>query len=175
MHFLQTAVQQERKPPDTPTARDRSPGQNIATSAQKIYIRKALSSRATNVPMFGKVWLIQNGLKVSGGDWGHRLFFPSSKDCCLFLQQEVDQDDSLLANLQERLVQTEQGTVVLNSSSNTNTGQQPPSQDFSLYSYAWSACHGWARLTLTYVLSNRKDLTLWNLRLCYLLQLPPFP
>ncbi|XP_013380463.1 orphan steroid hormone receptor 2 isoform X2 [Lingula anatina] len=72
------SVQQERKPPET---REKSPG-NIATSTQKIYIRKDFGSPSAAVPTF---------VTTPKGKVG----------------------ENLLANMQERLVQTDQGVAVI--------------------------------------------------------------
>lgn len=82
------SVQQERKPADKEKL---SP--MVATSTQKIYIRKDLNSPSTSIPMFSP----RTGL------------------------EEGRQTLNLLANLQERLVQSEQGPVVLGTPTTSNT------------------------------------------------------
>ncbi|GFR72906.1 nuclear receptor subfamily 2 group C member 2 [Elysia marginata] len=75
------SVQQERRPTDQ---RDKVPG-TVATSTQRIYIRKDFNSPSAAIPTFN----------------------PKSLDDPKY--------GSLLANLQERVVQTDQGMVVLSS------------------------------------------------------------
>ncbi|KAL4227065.1 Nuclear receptor subfamily 2 group C member 2 [Mactra antiquata] len=82
------SVQQERKPAD----KEKLSPTMVATSTQKIYIRKDLQSPSTAIPIFSK----------------------SEEDA-------QGQAANLLANLQERLVQTEQGPVVLGTPTSTNT------------------------------------------------------
>lgn len=82
------SVQQERKPADKEKL---SP--MVATSTQKIYIRKDLNSPSTSIPMFSP----RTGL------------------------EEGRQTLNLLANLQERLVQSDQGPVVLGTPTTSNT------------------------------------------------------
>ncbi|RUS70731.1 hypothetical protein EGW08_021509 [Elysia chlorotica] len=75
------SVQQERRPSDQ---RDKVPG-TVATSTQRIYIRKDFNSPSAAIPTF-------NPKSLEDPKYG-----------------------SLLANLQERVVQTDQGMVVLSS------------------------------------------------------------
>ncbi|CAG5114836.1 unnamed protein product, partial [Candidula unifasciata] len=75
------SVQQERRPSDQ---RDKVPG-NVATSTQRIYIRKDFNSPSAAIPTFS----------------------PKGIDDAKYV--------SLLANLQERVVQTDHGMVVLSS------------------------------------------------------------
>nr|XP_022298307.1 orphan steroid hormone receptor 2-like isoform X1 [Crassostrea virginica]XP_022298308.1 orphan steroid hormone receptor 2-like isoform X1 [Crassostrea virginica]XP_022298309.1 orphan steroid hormone receptor 2-like isoform X1 [Crassostrea virginica] len=82
------SVQQERKPPE----KDQRPQfpSTVATSTQKIYIRKDLSSPSASLPTFtGKNFQCQ--VEESGSQ----------------------RASNLLANLQERIVQTDQGSVVM--------------------------------------------------------------
>ncbi|BFZ10955.1 hypothetical protein BsWGS_13994 [Bradybaena similaris] len=85
------SVQQERRPNDQ---RDKIPN-TVATSTQKIYIRKDFNSPSTAIPTF-------NPKNLEDSKYG-----------------------GLLANLQERVVHTDQGMVVLSShmspSSSVNT------------------------------------------------------
>ncbi|XP_060562423.1 nuclear receptor subfamily 2 group C member 2-like [Ruditapes philippinarum] len=84
------SVQQERKPTD----KEKLSPTMVATSTQKIYIRKDLQSPSTAIPMFN----------------------PRSDE-----DEVQGQAANLLANLQERLVQTDQGPVVLGTPTSTNT------------------------------------------------------
>ncbi|CAI9715051.1 orphan steroid hormone receptor 2 isoform X3 [Octopus vulgaris] len=86
------SVQQERKPPDSekkaPTA--------MATSTQRIYIRKDLNSPAAAIPNFSN--------RVSEIE-----------------DEESKSNENLLANLQERLIHTDHGTMVLSSALTQNS------------------------------------------------------
>ncbi|XP_045165638.1 nuclear receptor subfamily 2 group C member 2-like [Mercenaria mercenaria] len=84
------SVQSERKPSD----KEKLSPTMVATSTQKIYIRKDLQSPSTAIPMFN----------------------PRSDE-----DEVQGQAANLLANLQERLVQTDQGPVVLGTPTSTNT------------------------------------------------------
>ncbi|CAH1784064.1 unnamed protein product, partial [Owenia fusiformis] len=91
------SVQSERKPPE-PKDRLLIPGAaNVATSTQKIYIRKDFASPSTAMTTFGK-----------------------------------EKGESLLANLQERVVHTDHGSVLLTSQQHQQhmiqQQQQPPQQ-----------------------------------------------
>ncbi|CAL1531339.1 unnamed protein product, partial [Lymnaea stagnalis] len=81
------SVQQERRPSDQ---RDKVPG-TVATSTQRIYIRKDFNSPSAAIPTFS----------------------PKSLDDPKY--------GSLLANLQERVVHTDQGMVVLSSQMSPNS------------------------------------------------------
>lgn len=83
------SVQQERKPAD----KEKLSPTMVATSTQKIYIRKDLQSPSTAIPMFSA---------------------RSDEDA-------QGQAANLLANLQERLVQTEQGAAIMSNPTSTNT------------------------------------------------------
>jgi hypothetical protein len=97
MGMRSESVQQERRPPEDSPTRERIP-LNVATSTQKIYIRKDLSSPSAAIPTFTS--------KVSMSE---------------LMSVSKQQQDSLLANMQERLVQTEHGTVVLSTNLSTNS------------------------------------------------------
>lgn len=90
------SVQQERKPP--PEKDIRQPI-SVSTSTQKIYIRKDFTSNSASVPMFTPK----------------------------FEYREAQQNNScnattnLLANLQERIMETEHGTVLLGSNQAVST------------------------------------------------------
>lgn len=93
MGMRSESVQQERRPPETKAERI---SQAIATSIQKIYIRKDFGSPSTAVPTFS-----------------------SFKD--VDSKTSLAQQHTLLANLDERLVQTEHGTVILNAAGTPNS------------------------------------------------------
>ncbi|XP_052822688.1 orphan steroid hormone receptor 2 isoform X2 [Octopus bimaculoides] len=99
--FQIPAVQQERKPPDSekkaPTA--------MATSTQRIYIRKDLNSPAAAIPNFSN--------RISEIE-----------------DEESKSNENLLANLQERLIHTDHGTMVL-SSTLTQNSQKSNNTDLS--------------------------------------------
>lgn len=91
------SVQQERKPPDS----EKKLPTTMATSTQRIYIRKDLNSPAAAIPNFtNRISEIEDEDQKCG--------------------------DNLLANLQERLIHTDQGTVVLSSTlTNSQKGSSP--------------------------------------------------
>jgi len=95
------SVQQERKPPDSP----REKSQAIATSTQRIYIRKDFGSPSPAQPTFSSKHT--EGVNVN-------------------YDTAAVKQEGLLANLQERLVQTDQGTVVL-----SNSNVSSPNTDLS--------------------------------------------
>ncbi|CAC5376483.1 Nuclear receptor subfamily 2 group F member 1-A,COUP transcription factor 1,Nuclear hormone receptor HR78,Nuclear receptor subfamily 2 group F member 5,Retinoic acid receptor RXR-alpha-A,COUP transcription factor 2,Protein ultraspiracle homolog,Retinoic acid receptor RXR-gamma-B,Retinoic acid receptor RXR-alpha-B,Steroid receptor seven-up, isoforms B/C,Nuclear receptor subfamily 2 group C member 2,Nuclear receptor subfamily 2 group F member 1-B,Retinoic acid receptor RXR-gamma-A,Retinoic acid receptor RXR- len=84
------SVQQERKPPPE---KDIRPPMAVSTSTQKIYIRKDFTSNSASVPVFSPKF------EYKGEQ-----------------QQNNSASSNLLANLQERIVETEHGTVLLGSS-----------------------------------------------------------
>lgn len=95
MGMRSESVQQERGPPEPPAIDKHR--LSVATSTQKIYIRKDLASPSAAIPTFAS--------KITEVD-GH-----TGKT-----------GESLLANMQERLVQTEHGTIVLSTvQSNSST------------------------------------------------------
>ncbi|XP_071084222.1 orphan steroid hormone receptor 2-like isoform X6 [Haliotis cracherodii] len=79
------SVQQERKPPDQKDKIQTT----VATSTQRIYIRKDFNSPSAAIPTFAAKSPEDGTAKAVGG--------------------------SLLANLQERVIQTDQGMVILSS------------------------------------------------------------
>ncbi|XP_052781212.1 orphan steroid hormone receptor 2-like isoform X2 [Mya arenaria] len=88
------SVQQERKPSD----KEKLSPTMVSTASQKIYIRKDLQSPSTAIPMFG-----QRDEDQAGGDAGSQS------------------TANLLASLQERLVPTDQGPLVLGTTTTSNT------------------------------------------------------
>lgn len=96
--FQLAAVQQERKPPDS----EKKISTTLATSTQRIYIRKDLNSPAAAIPNFtNRITEIED--------------------------EDPKGSDNLLANLQERLIHTDQGTMVLSSTltHNSQKGNSP--------------------------------------------------
>ncbi|XP_041350086.1 orphan steroid hormone receptor 2-like isoform X2 [Gigantopelta aegis] len=86
------AVQQERKPSD----QKEKMAATVATSTQRIYIRKDFNSPSAAIPTF------------AGRDDAQQPVFQVSTE-------DVKPGTSLLSNLQERVIQTDQGLVVLGS------------------------------------------------------------
>ncbi|XP_064632538.1 orphan steroid hormone receptor 2-like isoform X2 [Lineus longissimus] len=120
------AVQQERKPPEPKLMETIINKPHIATSTQRIYIRKDLGSPATALPTF--VSKVQNSSQESPvktdslfANLEERLIQTDHGTIVLntpvenYAQETVVKSESLLADLQERLIQTDHGTVVLNT------------------------------------------------------------
>ncbi|KAK3103035.1 hypothetical protein FSP39_015933 [Pinctada imbricata] len=102
------SVQQERKMPE----KEKSP-MMVNTSTQKIYIRKDLSSPSASLPMFSS--------KIEG-DQRQSTSIDSNIINDTVSRNIIDAlsvprvTSNLLANLQERIVQTDQGNVVVGTS-----------------------------------------------------------
>lgn len=88
------SVQQERKPPPDKDAS--RPPMAVSTSTQKIYIRKDFTSNSASVPVFNP-----------------KNEFVRTED------QQQTGSTNLLANLQERIMETEHGTVLLGQAVST--------------------------------------------------------
>lgn len=111
------SVQQERKPPERDAPKL---PQAVATSTQKIYIRKDLNSPSAAVPTFAAKDLLEHCaqskvLSPQMGQVDQQQQWQESPDDFQMLDSRMRIGTNLLANLQERIVQTEQGTVVVGS------------------------------------------------------------
>ncbi|XP_052250122.1 orphan steroid hormone receptor 2-like isoform X1 [Dreissena polymorpha] len=99
------SVQQERKP----TEKEKMSTTMVSTASEKIYIRKDLQSPSTAVPMFGNHDDVVGALQCY------------TDEVYIHMGGELSSQGNLLANLQERLVQTDHGPVMLSAPTSSNT------------------------------------------------------